>query len=73
MALLGACGIVILFLFTPFIEKKLRVGFAIASILGILIGRVFLALWYLIFNYELISRADFIFNKGGVLCRKISK
>ena len=65
MALLGACGITMLFLFAPFIEKKLRICLAIASILGILIARIFLALWYLIFNYELISRVDFIFNKGA--------
>ncbi|MEI6685752.1 MAG: hypothetical protein WCN64_06430 [Planctomycetota bacterium] len=65
MALLGACGLAILFLFAPFIEKKLRIGLAIASILGVLIARIFLALWYLIFNYELISRVDFIFHKGA--------
>jgi hypothetical protein len=64
LALIGAIGIAMLFLFSPFINKKLRMSLAIASILGVLIARTFLALWYFIFKYELISRLDFIFNKG---------
>ena len=64
MALIGAIGIAMLFLFSPFIKKKLRISLATASIFGVLIARTFLALWYFIFKYELISRLDFIFNKG---------
>ena len=53
-----------LFLFSPFIQKKIRMSLAIASILGVLIARIFLALWYFIFKYELATRLDFILNKG---------
>ena len=64
LALIGVIGIAMLFLFSPFIQKKLRMSLAIASIFGVLIARIFLALWYFIFKYELATRLDFIFNKG---------
>ena len=64
MALIGVIGIAMLFQFSPFVEKKLKISLAIASILGVLIGRALLALWYFFFKYELISRMDFVINKG---------
>ena len=64
MAGLAAVGLAGLFYFSPQLKKQDRVRLALSCFLAVIAGRLLLATWYWLFEYNLVSRLGFIINKG---------
>lgn len=64
VALISVLGLMLLVIATPGLSKTVRWTFVKYVALGLLVGRLILAVWYLSFEYQLQSRLDWAVDFG---------
>jgi len=64
LALVSIVALLTMVIVSPSLDLKLRLNFAKHLVIGLIIGRLMLAIWYLAFDYHPLGRLVWILNEG---------